>query len=256
MRSEPAEEIFQIIASLASAYPDGYVAFDADGTLWSGDIGDDLFHAIVEGDAIRDEGKEAIEREARAAGVRVGPTVSDTARAIEAAYLAGGYPEERFLELTAWALAGSTAREVDAFCRDVLARAKLSERVQPETIAVMDRLRGAGVEIMVVSASPRALVELSVASFGVEASHVVATTPIFEDGVMLPEVVRPIPYGPGKVFALRALESRRALLAGFGDNHFDAPMLREAEIAVAVRPKPKLRMVANEVPGLIELAAS
>jgi phosphoserine phosphatase len=46
----------------------------------------------------------------------------------------------------------------------------------------------------------------------------------------------------------------RPLYAAFGDNAFDVSLLAGAAVPVAVRPKPRLRARAGEVPGLVELA--
>ena len=68
-------------------------------------------------------------------------------------------------------------------------------------------------------------------------------------------VEAPIPYGPGKVHALRErIGASRPLYAAFGDNAFDVALLNEAFIPVAVRPKPRLRERAAEVQNLVETA--
>jgi phosphoserine phosphatase len=72
---------------------------------------------------------------------------------------------------------------------------------------------------------------------------------------MQAEVLRPIPYGSGKVTRLRErVGLERPLYAAFGDNAFDVAMLASARVAVAVRPKPRLRRQADAVPGMVELA--
>jgi phosphoserine phosphatase len=72
---------------------------------------------------------------------------------------------------------------------------------------------------------------------------------------MRPDVHRPIPYGAGKVTRLRERVGRgRTLYAAFGDNAFDVAMLASAHVAVAVRPKARLRQEADAVPGIVELA--
>ena len=57
---------------------------------------------------------------------------------------------------------------------------------------------------------------------------------------MQPTVIRPIPYGPGKLTQLEQHLEGRTLLAAFGDNIFDVPMLEAARVAVAVAPKQRL----------------
>src|SRR5947208_2698246 len=81
-----------------------------------------------------------------------------------------------------------------------------------------------------------------------------ATEACDDAGVVLTSVRRPIPYGAGKVTRLREKLGTRTLYATFGDNVFDIPMLRDARVPVAIRPKPRLVERADEVPGLVVLA--
>lgn len=69
-----SEVVSRLRASLAEARDEvsvreygpvcGLVAFDGDGTLWSGDVGDDFFHAMVELGDIRDAAKGSLVEEA------------------------------------------------------------------------------------------------------------------------------------------------------------------------------------------------
>ena len=64
---QSAEDVWARIA--AEAARDGcmgVVATDGDGTLWSGDIGEDLFFAFVDHGRFEEPALEAIRREARA----------------------------------------------------------------------------------------------------------------------------------------------------------------------------------------------
>jgi phosphoserine phosphatase len=70
---------------------------------------------------------------------------------------------------------------------------------------------------------------------------------------MQADVVRPIPYGPGKIHQLEARIGKRPLLAAFGDNVFDVPMLEAARVAVAVDPKPRLLARLKEMPTFAPL---
>jgi phosphoserine phosphatase len=107
---------------------------------------------------------------------------------------------------------------------------------------------------VLVSASPVAVVAEAGALVGFPADRVVAAHPRFAGDVMLAEVEKPIPYGPGKVSRLFERIGRGpTLLAAFGDNAFDVALLASARIGVAVRPKPRLRERAHEVAGLVEL---
>ena len=49
-------------------------------------------------------------------------------------------------------------------------------------------------------------------------------------------------------------KAKLPLYAALGDNGFDVALLASARVGIAVRPKPRLRERAAEVPGLVELA--
>jgi phosphoserine phosphatase len=249
------DEILARILDAARARPGGVAATDGDGTLWSGDVGEDVFLAFIERGRVAPPAAEAIAREAREHGLdATGPAIA-VARRIYDAYVAHRFPEERVCELMTWCFAGWTREELTAFARAVAARARVVERLHEELGEVLAGVRDAGIEIVLVSASPRAIVEAA-ARFvdGVTFAHVVAATPRWNGSAMMPDVERPIPYGPGKVRGLRAAIGAREIYAAFGDNAFDVSMLGEASVPVAVRPKDALRARAGEVPALVELA--
>lgn len=232
----------------------GVVATDADGTLWSGDVGEDLFHAFIERGTVHPPALEAMRREAREHALSDAGTGPEVARRIYEAYVAGSYPEERACELMTWCFAGHAREDVAAFARETVQRVGLEGRMHPEVLRVLERARAAGIEVLLVSASPIAIVVAAGTRAGFDGAHTIAARPRFDGDVMLPDVERPIPYGPGKVKHLRDRIGGRTLLAAFGDNAFDVAMLASARIGVAVRPKPRLRDRAAEVPGLVELA--
>lgn len=252
MRIENAEQIIRRITRAAEK-GGGVVATDGDGTLWSGDVGEEQYLTFIDSGEIAPEGHAALVREA----VRHGVDPSGDARAlghrIYDAYLAGTYPEEPVCELMAYCFAGKTRAEVKAFAARVIAHANLAARLHPELSYVLDEVRGRDIELFLVSASPIDVVVEAGRVAGIDEHHVVASTPCYVTGVMLPDVERPIPYGPGKAHHLEARVEDRSLLAAFGDNVFDLVMLRDAKIPVAVRPKARLRERASELANLVEL---
>lgn len=257
MQLQTPEDVWARIEVLARAEPPGsraVVATDADGTLWSGDVGEDLFHAFLDLGRVEPEAAEAMRQDARVHQVSDAGTGADVARALYEAYRAGRYPEERVCELMAWCFAGWTEDDLRAFARDVVERVGLAGRFHRELHGVLERARAAGIEIFLVSASPVAVVLEAGAKAGFDDAHVVAADPLRSEGRLLPDVDRPIPYGAGKVRRLRERVGGRSLLAAFGDNAFDVPLLSEARLGVAVRPKPALRARAADVIGLVELA--
>jgi phosphatidylglycerophosphatase C len=154
-----------------------------------------------------------------------------------------------------WCFAGWSHREVQTFSRTVVEEGRLADRLHGELIAVLERVRAAGIDLVLVSASPVAVVVEAAALVGLDADHVVAAQPRFEDDAMVADVHRPIPYATGKVTRLRErIGENRTLYAAFGDNAFDVALLASAQVSVAVRPKARLRARADEVRGLVELS--
>jgi phosphoserine phosphatase len=249
------DEVWARVDALARAQPGGIVATDGDGTLWSGDVGEDLFHAFLEKGRVEAPAVDAIRREAREHDLSDTGTGRDVARRIYDAYRDGLFPEERICELMTWCFAGWTRREVQAFARAVIDEGGLEARLHGEVLEVLRRARAAGIETILVSASPVAVVLEAGARVGFDADHVVAAHPRFEGDAMVAEVDRPIPYAAGKVRRLRErIGTGRMLYAAFGDNAFDVALLASAQVSIAVRPKPRLRERAGEVDGLVELA--
>jgi phosphatidylglycerophosphatase C len=154
----------------------------------------------------------------------------------------------------AWCCAEWTRDEVAAFAARTLSGGVLEPRFHPEALRVLRWAQAERLDVFLVSASPRPIIEAAGALLGIAPDHIAAATPLFEADRMLAKVHRPIPYGPGKVAALREKIGERALYAAFGDNAFDVALLGEAFIPVAVRPKPRLRAVAGEVKMLVEIA--
>jgi phosphoserine phosphatase len=251
VRVEPRS---QITARIERALrPGAALAVDGDGTLWSGDIGEDFFHALVERGDFRDAAVDAMRRDAREFGISdVGDGVAIAAR-LFAAYQEERFPEERICELMAWASASWSRRELRAFASELVRARKLRDRLHAEVVRVVEWARGAGVEVFLVSASPRGVIEESARLVGIDEAHVIAATPRWDGDRMLAEVERPIPYGPGKVTGLERALGERPLVAAFGDNAFDVAMLRKARVPVAVRPKDRLRARAAEVEGIVEI---
>ncbi len=229
------------------------VAFDADGTLWSGDVGEDSFAALLASGEVRDAAHAALAEEA----ARFAPDATGDARALLArlalAHEAGAMPEDRAYALMAWAFAGWSVAEVRARAAALVERLDLRARRQAETAPVIDWARAQGVPLWVVSASPRAMVEAGLASLGMGDARVIAMTPRQAGDVLLPDVERPIPYADGKAAALAAQADGARVLGAFGDSTFDLAMMAVSDVPVAVRPKATLRARAGEVPTLVEI---
>lgn len=232
------------------------LATDADHTLWDGDVGFDIFEALLAERAARPAVRDALRREADACGAAY--AADDDAPALAAAlyeaYKDGRYAEDRAFAMMAWAFAGWTEAELAAFAEQVFQARGLDARLRPGMRAVLDWARARGVNILVVSASPQLVVERGVARLGVAPGEVRAMQPRVEAGVIQPELAAPATYGEGKVQAVRRAVGQGArLIAGFGDSAYDAPMMRLAAVPVAVTPGLKLLALCPTIPGVVIL---
>lgn len=240
---------------LAGESPGAVVAFDCDGTLWSGDVGDDMVDAFVARRALRPEAERRLREDAKAAGLDVSGSASDVLARVARAAHAGAYDEAAFYAMAAWMFAGCSTTEAREIADEVLEGLALPSRLHPEAVRAFTRAKELGLGPVVVSASPRVVIEASLAQLGLEARAIAATTPRVEAGRLVADVEQPMPYGDGKVAALDAMVPGATLLAAFGDNVFDVAMLARAARPVAVRPKERLRARAADVPALVELEA-
>lgn len=251
MLTIPVSEVLAAIDETSRRTPGGALAFDGDGTLWSGDVGEDFFHALL-ADGLRDAARAALLAEAQAEGVAASGTATEIAHLIHQAYMAGSFPELRICEIMTWAAAGWARTALDEYCRGLVEKVGVAARLHEEAVQVVDHARRRGIEVFIVSASPAPIVEQAARLIGIDPDHVIAAREARDDSdVVRCAVDRPIPYGDGKVKRLRErVHAHRTLYAAFGDNAFDVPLLREAELAVAIRPKARLVARAAEVPGL------
>jgi phosphatidylglycerophosphatase C len=229
------------------------VAFDADGTLWTGDVGDDLLEALLARRAVRPAAGAALREAARAHGVAESEDATAQAVLLYEGYRRGLVPDPIAFAMAAWIFAGHRADELYRFADDVLGACRIEERFHAEIAPVISWAQQRGVDVFVISASPTAVVEQAVGRLGVPRRNVLAMSPRYEEGLVVPDVVRPIPYAEGKVAMLDQAVPDALLIGAFGDNAFDIPLLQRATVAVAVRPKEPLLARAAEVPGMVEL---
>ena len=254
MRTLTVDEVILAIDEARRREPGGAIAFDGDGTLWAGDVGEDFFAALLER-GVFELARDALVREAAAEDIDTTGSPREIAHRIHLAYLGGKFPEERVCEIMTWAAAGRSRQELDGFCAEVIESVGLRGRLHREAVAVVEHAKRVGVDVFIVSASPRAIVHQAARVVGIEIANALAVREACDErGIVQCEVERPIPYGDGKVTQLRRrIGPERVLYAAFGDNAFDVPMLREARMPVAIRPKARLVDRAAEVPSLAVL---
>jgi phosphoserine phosphatase len=242
------------LAALAAEEGRHLLAFDGDGTLWTGDVGFDLFEALLERGDVRDAARDALAAEARTIGLPDSASTPDLARALYRRYQEGGWAHDRAFAAMAWSFAGWSVDEVRTFSSEVVRKTELGGRLRRSLLDVVAWAKRSAVEVFVVSASPRAIVECGAELLSIPIANVIAMTPDVDPaGILLPRLSGHVIYGDGKYHALRAARPNVRLLAAFGDSFYDAPMLRAASLPVAVAPSPGLVEILDSIPGVVVL---
>ncbi|MDP3235143.1 MAG: haloacid dehalogenase-like hydrolase [Myxococcales bacterium] len=182
--------------------------FDADGTLWRGDVGEDLLRYL--------------------AATRL--VVSDAYARYDA--LVEHAPVEAY-GYAVQVMAGLREAELQAVCTTFFAQ-RYFGRVFPFVRPLFDVLRHAAVTPWLCSASPRWIVEAGAKVLGVEPEHVIGVDAEVEAGVLTDRLRLPVTAGPGKVEWL----SRRGVTPGFsaGNGELDLDMLQAARHRLVIAP--------------------
>ena len=235
-------------------YAEWLLAFDADGTLWSGDVGIDNFEALLARGGILPAALPAFREAAAAARLPLADDPTAQARILYEAYERDAFPEESAFRVMAYAFAGYREEGVRQFAVDVAEASGLRARLHPEVVPIVRWAERQGIARYVVSASHATVVKSCIALLGLPIDGVFAMAQVEEDGLLVARLHEPVTYGAGKTAALRAGITGKALLGAFGDSAFDLHLLAGAQLPVAVRPKAGLRSRAAECRGLIELA--
>ena len=255
MQRETVEQVIGRMDKAMNGLARPVIATDADGTLWSGDVGDDAFEALVEEGAVREAAREALAAEAVEAGLDASGDANALVSRLLEGYRTGHYEDLRCYRMMGWVFAGWTPDEVRVFATRLQEKRGLSKRLHPEMQTVVRWAQKRGVELWVVSASPRFVVQAAAARFGIPPERVIGASAAVRDGRLASCLAEPLPYGEGKVHAIERDIGPSRLIAAFGDSMFDLEMLGRADVPVAVRPSGPMRERANVLTGLVELQA-
>jgi phosphatidylglycerophosphatase C len=248
-------DIAELVRRIEQSRDSGPAAlvFDGDGTLWSGDVAEDVFRYAVKRQLLRAEPREALQRTAREHGEDDSGSTSDLAGRLLEAYERGTFPERTVFEVMAWCFAGYRLDELSEIARDALDLAGLDARLHRSLAPLFELAAREGIRIVVVSASPRFVVEQAARRWHVAPTDIAASTPALDGDRVLPELAGPIPYAETKVDHARTLIGDARWLAAFGDSGFDFHMMRAAALGVAVKPKPSLLEHLGELRSAVVL---
>jgi HAD superfamily phosphoserine phosphatase-like hydrolase len=203
----------------------GVAAFDCDGTLWSGDVGERFFDwELKQADLVA----PAVDRSMREryAAYKRGE-VDETTMCGEMVTMHQGIPERKLMD--------AAAGFFDQFF--VL-------QIFPEMRELVRRLEENGCEIWAVSSSNEWVVRAGMKHFGIPESRILAAKVELDRGIITNRLVR-VPSGAGKPEALRENVGKEIDQA-FGNSRWDREMLAMANHAVAVNPNPDLEAIARE----------
>jgi phosphatidylglycerophosphatase C len=243
-----------VIDRLETHRPEGPfgLAFDADGTLWSGDVGEDVFTHAVENRLLTSAAEGALREVAQEHGL-TGEGAAGLAAAIFHGYLAGRVPELRVCEVMTWCYAGMTLADLAAIAQEALENRGLAGRVRTLLRPILQWAERRHARVVVISASPESIVRVALQQAHVSVDDLSAAVPRIERNLIQTAMAAPLPYGPVKRTVGLRLLSGRYWLGSFGDNLFDRDMLGAARIGVAVCPKPALATRLFELPNTVVL---
>ncbi|NOZ00717.1 MAG: HAD-IB family phosphatase [Deltaproteobacteria bacterium] len=118
--------------------------------------------------------------------------------------------------------------------------------------AMIKRLKDAGFDVWVASASPRTVVQEAARAYGIPADKVIGNRSQEKAGRITGDLLTPVTYRKGKVEAIKKFAGRRPVLA-FGDAWTDWEMLKWAEHGVLIeRGKTDLDEAARKAGILIQ----
>lgn len=206
------------------------VAFDCDGTLWSGDAGERFFDwELRERDVFPDDRSRGmlsrLWRERYTAYKR--GEVDETTMCGEMATLHKGIEEAKMM--------AAANRFFDQL---------FVAQIFPEMRELVRRLQENGCEVWSVSSSNEWVIRAGMKHFGIPENRILAATVEVDKGVVTDHLIR-VPSGPGKPEALREAV-KKEIEAAFGNSRWDTEMLAMARHAFAVNPNPDLEATARE----------
>lgn len=205
-------------------------AFDCDGTLWSGDLGERFFDWEFREPYVFADGRnrELLSRKwrHRYAAYKRGE-VDETTMCGEMVTLHQGISERQIVE--------AAIRFFDEF---------FTVQIFPEMRELVRRLQEDGCEVWAVSSSNEWVIRAAMRHFGIPESRILAAKVEVEKEVATHRLIR-VPSGEGKPQALREVVDKEIDVA-FGNSRWDAQMLAIAKHAFAVNPNPDLESVARE----------
>lgn len=223
-----------------------WVATDADGTLWATDVADVAWGQLHAEKGMRPAAAAVMRRLLDQVGARATGDPHLDAAALYDGYHGGRVTDTHMLVAMTACYAGWDERTLRDFGRRVAAL--VAPRAYATTRDLLEGLGRRGLNVAVVSGSPRVLVEEALRALGLDLRPLVVGAEVTREAERYTDtMVEPIPWEGGKVHAL-ARHAPEAPVA-MGDTLGDLGLLEAARaLRVLVHPRPGLRARAGAGP--------
>jgi phosphoserine phosphatase len=187
--------------------------FDADGTLWRGDVGEAFFRHQVERNTVPHAPKKD-------------PWDTYLRESLD------GNTAKAYGWLAQWN-AGVRERDLMRWCEEYF-RDSWTKFVFEPVRELSHALLNAGLEVWVVTGSPRWIVQAGVKGFGIPADRVIGTSVHVRDGLLTDELEHETPYRAGKARLVEKIIGTKPVFVG-GNTYWDKEMMVMAgELALAI----------------------
>lgn len=189
----------------------GPVVFDADGTLWRGDAGEDLLRYLVAEGLVTSSG---------------GSVYGEYERILERDHAAA-------YAFAVEVMAGLAQPRLERLCAEFFAR-RYAGRLFPWVRPLLSNLGERGFPVWLCSASPRWIIEAAADHLGIARANVLGVDAELDGDLLTRRIKQPVTCGPGKVTWLQ----RRGVapVLAFGNGDLDLDLLAFAANAVVVAP--------------------
>lgn len=199
-------------------------AFDCDGTLWSGDVGEGFFSWELNANFVDKE-------------------VADRIRNRYAEYKAGNVAEDVMCGEMVAMHRGLQETTVQKACDSYFARS-IAPDIFPEMQELVRSLRSNGCDVWAVSSSSQWIIRSAMQHFGIPDNRILATEVAVEKGIITDRLIR-VPTGHGKQQALTSV-LKAPLDCAFGNAIWDREMLAMSKHPFAVNPNPNLEQLVRQ----------
>lgn len=197
-------------------------AFDCDGTLWSGDVGEGFFSWELQRGLVSEP-------------------IARWVRSRYADYKAGLVDEDTMCGEMVTMHHGLREEVVQQAC-DAYFNAGIGICIFPEMRQLVERLRESGCDVWAVSSSNQWVIRSAMRSFGIPQNRILAAEVAVENDTITDRLIR-VPSGPGKVEALRSV-LKSAPNCAFGNAIWDREMLAISKHPFTINPSPGLKEIA------------